>query len=182
MVAKLVGLIAPLGLDTLAISCALGAAGVSSVRRRTLSLVMVGFEVGMPLLGLALGAPLGRLLGAGAEYVAAGVLIVLGVRMLSGEEEDDLSGLLSGAEGWRALGLGVSVSLDELAVGATLGLLRLPLLIAVAGIAAQALVLSQLGLWLGARLGARLGASAERLAGVALAGLGCVLLASRLGG
>lgn len=63
--------------------------------------------------------------------------------------------------------LGVSISLDELAIGFTLGLLHLPALLVIALIGAQALILSQLGLRLGARVGAGLRArrGAARWAG-----------------
>jgi manganese efflux pump family protein len=47
-------------------------------------------------------------------------------------------------------------------------------------IAVQTIVLTQLGLALGARLGARWSEGAERLAGVALMALGIVLAAEKL--
>ena len=47
-------------------------------------------------------------------------------------------------------------------------------------IGAQAFLLTQLGLRLGARIGEGIREGAERLAGVALAGLGLVLLGERL--
>lgn len=72
--------------------------------------------------------------------------------------------------------LGVSISLDELAVGFTFGLLRLPVVLVIVLIAVQAFVAAQLGLRLGARLSERLRDGAERVAGVALAALGVVLL------
>ncbi len=74
--------------------------------------------------------------------------------------------------GLALLLLGVSISLDELAIGFTLGLLRLPV-----GrvIALQAFVIAQLGLRLGSQLSQRLCG-----AGVALTGLGIVLLAEKL--
>lgn len=68
--------------------------------------------------------------------------------------------------------LGLSVSLDELAVGFTLGLLRLPTLLVVVPIGVQAFVLSQLGLRLGARVGSDVREGAERLAGLGLIALG----------
>jgi putative Mn2+ efflux pump MntP len=76
--------------------------------------------------------------------------------------------------------LGVSISLDELAIGFTLGLLRLPAAEVIALIAAQAFILTQLGLRLGHRLSERFREGSERLAGVALTALGLVLLAEKL--
>jgi manganese efflux pump family protein len=81
---------------------------------------------------------------------------------------------------YGAAALGISISLDELAIGFSAGLLRLPLLPLVLAIGAQAFAVTQLGVRLGGRLGARWRDSAERVAGVALIALGIVLLAERL--
>ena len=79
-----------------------------------------------------------------------------------------------------ALGLGVSISLDELAIGFTLGLLRLNVLLIIVLIGAQTFLVTQLGLRLGRQVGERVREGAERVAGVALALLGLVLLAEQL--
>ena len=73
---------------------------------------------------------------------------------------------------------GLSVSLDELAVGVSLGVLGAPPGFAFAYIAVQAFVLTFVGLALGQRLGARLGERAELVAGIALALLGVALFVS----
>src|SRR5438874_158951 len=78
---------------------------------------------------------------------------------------------------WLTLvALVVPLGLDTFAVG----LLRLPVPVVVVLIGAQAFRLTQLGLRLGARIGEGIREGAERLAGVALAGLGLVLLGERL--
>ena len=182
MIAKLIALVIPLGLDTFAVCCALGMAGVPAARRHRISALMVAFEAGMPLVGVGLGAPLGRAIGGAADYVAVGVLAVFGVYTAVADDDDDGSLELLDATGWRALALGISISLDELAVGFTLGVLRLPVLLVVIAIAAQTLLVTQLGIRLGARIGSRLREGAERLAGVALVVLACVLLAEKLAG
>jgi putative Mn2+ efflux pump MntP len=75
---------------------------------------------------------------------------------------------------------GVSISIDELAIGFTLGLLRISAVLVIALIAVQTLVVTQLGLRLGGRLSEQVREGAERLAGLALATLGLVLLAEKL--
>lgn len=182
MVIKLIALVVPLGLDTFAVAAAVGVAGLERRRRLRVALLMAAFEAGMPLIGLALGAPLGRAIGSAADYVATGVLVTFGLYMLlaGDDDEDGTVGRLAVAGGWSALLLGVSVSLDELAIGFTLGLLRLPALLVIVVIGAQAFVLSQLGLRFGARLGSRVREGAERLAGLALAALGVGLLVEKL--
>jgi putative Mn2+ efflux pump MntP len=182
VVAKLVALVLPLGLDTFAVAAALGVVGISPPRRLRISLLFTAFEAVMPLIGLALGAPLGRVIGGTADYIAIGVLLAFGLYTLldADEREEQKLGQLVQMRGVGALILGVSISLDELAIGFTLGLLRLPAGLVVILIALQAFVVAQLGLRLGARLSARLREGAERLAGVALTALALILLAEKL--
>jgi putative Mn2+ efflux pump MntP len=182
MVAKLVALVLPLGLDTFAVAAALGVVGVSPARRLRISLLFTGFEAAMPLVGLGLGAPLGRAIGGTADYIAIAVLLGFGLYTLLGADarEEQQLGQLVQLRGLGALILGVSISLDELAIGFTLGLLRLPAGLVVILIAVQAFVFAQLGLRLGARLSATLREGAERLAGVALTVLALILLAEKL--
>jgi putative Mn2+ efflux pump MntP len=70
--------------------------------------------------------------------------------------------------GWAAVTLAVSVSVDEIAIGFTLGLLDVPLVPVLIAFGGQAFVAAQLGLRVGAPLGARVGEYAERLAGLLL--------------
>jgi manganese efflux pump family protein len=182
VVAKLIALVFPLGLDTFAVGAALGTPGVSPARRLRISLLFTAFEAGMPLIGLALGAPLRHAIGATADYIAIGVLLAFGLYMLLGSEDDEQARLdrLTQMHGASALPLGISISLDELAIGFTLGLLRLPAGLVIVLIALQAFILTQLGLRLGNRLSERLREGAERVAGLALTALGLVLLGGKL--
>jgi manganese efflux pump family protein len=182
VVAKLVALVLPLGLDTFVVAAALGTVGISPARRLRISLMFSAFEAGMPLVGLALGAPLGAAIGGAADYIAIGVLLAFGLYTLLGSEqnEDEKLGQLTQMHGLGALVLGVSVSLDEFAVGFTLGLLRLPAGLVIVLIALQAFIVAQVGLRLGSRLSERLREGAQHLAGAALTGLGIILLAEKL--
>lgn len=185
MSVKLIALVLPLGLDTLGVALALGIAGFPSRRRLRLSVLLAGFEAMMPLIGVALGAPLGDAIGGVADYVAAGTITAIGVYVLKdgggddGEQGDRLLSMTRrGLIG--ALTLGVSVSLDELAIGFSAGLLRLPILTTVIAIGVQAFVITQVGVRLGSRAGTAVREGAEKLAGVALLSLGVVLLVERL--
>jgi len=174
--AKLIALIVPLGLDTFAVAAALGALGLVPARRLRIAVMFAVFEAAMPLVGLALGAPLGRTIGSGATYVAAGILILFGLYTVLVEEDEERLIRLTRPTGMAAVMLGISISLDELAVGFTFGLLRLPVVLVIGLIFAQAFVVTQLGLRLGSRLSERLREGMERAAGIALAVLGLVLL------
>jgi manganese efflux pump family protein len=181
VVAKLVALVLPLGLDTFAVAAALGSTGAAREQRTRIALLFTAFEAGMPLVGFALGAPLGRAIGVAADYLAIAVLIAFGTYTLVSSDEDEEERLreLSRLHGPAALLLGLSISLDELAIGFTFGLLKLPVVLAIVLIAVQAFVLTQLGLRLGHRLSESLREGAERLAGAALITLGVVLLVER---
>jgi putative Mn2+ efflux pump MntP len=144
--------------------------------------LFTAFEAGMPLIGLAVGVPLGHAIGKTADYIAIGVLLAFGLYTLAASEEHEQQKLaqLAQARGPGALLLGLSISLDELAIGFTLGLLRLPAAVVIALIAVQAFIVTQLGLRLGNRLSEHLREAAERLAGLALTGLAIALLAQKL--
>ena len=116
---KLAALIVPLGLDTFGGAIALGIAGVRQRKRLRIALLFAAFEAAMPLLGVALGAPLGHAIGSAADYGAALLILALGVYLLIADDGDDGDRLLSLTSGGvlGAFALGVSVSLDELAIG-----------------------------------------------------------------
>jgi manganese efflux pump family protein len=181
---KLIALVVPLGLDTFAVAAALGMSGVTRQDRVRVTVLFTVFEMGMPLVGFLVGAIAGSVAGAAADYIAIAILIALGVYMLwpRGGETDDAErvGLLARTRGFAAIGLGISISLDELAIGFTLGLLRFPVLLVIGLIGIQTLVVTQAGLRLGSRIGEAVRERAEQLAGIVLAGLGAVLLIERI--
>ncbi len=177
-----------LGLDTLAVSLGLGLSGLPRNRWLRVGLTFALFEGLMPVIGLLIGQRLGTALGAIATYVAAAILVVIGgleIREAIVDDDDDDEGidLNPTAEKKRPLLLvGLSVSLDELAVGFALGVLHVPLGPALAYIAIQAFALTFVGLLIGRRLGKRLGERAELAAGVVLALLGLALFLGEITG
>lgn len=178
---KLIALVLPLSLDTFAVSAALGVAGLPARDRWRLSLILSGFETAMPIVGVLGGALMGRALGDLADYLAAAVLIGAGALMLRGDGSDD-EGLAQRMRGLAMIGVGLSVSLDELAIGLVIGLLGLPVVLVALLIGAQALLASQLGVRIGARLGDELRERAEQVAGALLVVLGVGLAVLRLTG
>jgi putative Mn2+ efflux pump MntP len=181
VILKLVAFVAPLGLDSFAVAAAIGATGRLAARVRwRISLLFLVFEAGMPLIGVALGAPLAHAVGDAADYVAAAAVIAIGAWMLLHDEDDEKAGGLVNARGVALLGLGISISLDELAIGFSLGLTHLPLIPVIIAIGAQAFAAAQLGLLLGGRIAERYREATERLAGIILIALGLFLAAQRL--
>jgi putative Mn2+ efflux pump MntP len=183
-VLALLAFVLPLGLDSFAVSAALGARRPTAAQRWRLSALFASFEAGMPLIGLALGAPIAHLIGSAADFIAAAVLFAVGTWMLLGNEadEDQTAERILTTHGWAVVGIGISISVDELAIGFTLGLTHLPIVAVIIAIAVQAIVASQLGLALGARIGEAWRERAEQAAAVLLVLLGLVLVAVRIVG
>lgn len=174
----LIGLVLPLCVDTFAVSAALGVARLPARERLRASLVMTAFEAVMPVVGLAVGRLAGGLIGHYAAFVAIGLIALLGIFMLRSDADDEEEGVskLAAARGWAIVGLGLSISLDELAIGFSLGLLRLPIVPAILLIGVQAFAASQLGLRFGARISEAARERSEKAAGAVL-----ILLALLLG-
>ena len=180
------GIILPLAIDTFMLGTALGAAGIAKRDRLRTSLILTAFESGMPVIGFLGGAAIGAAAGAWANYLAAAVLAVIGILMLrpgEGEEDDEQKlRLLETARGWSVVVLGVGISVDELAVGFGVGLLRLPLVLLIVLIALQAFLAAQLGMRLGSRVAENARQAAGRIAGVLLILAAVIVLAEHIAG
>ena len=178
------GLLLPLALDTFALAAALGMAGLERRDRLRVALLFTAFEAGMPIAGMLIGRAAGSFLGAWAGYGGIAFLILAGALLLRpGRQESDEAGrlrLLAHARGLAILDLGLSISVDELTIGLSAGLLGLSMLLTVAWIGVQAFVATQVGFRLGAHLGEEFRERAEWVAGAALIVVALVLLALRL--
>lgn len=174
------GLLLPLALDTFALAAALGMAGLEAGDRLRVTLVFTTFEAGMPIAGLLVGRVIGGVIGQWAGYGGILFLFVAGFLLLrpgQGEDEEQRRlRMLAHARGLAIVDLGLSISVDELTVGLSAGLLGLSIALTVVWIAVQAFLAAQLGLRLGARLGEEIRERSEQAAGVALVLVGLVLL------
>lgn len=180
---KLLAFVLPLGLDSFAVAAAIGAIRKTTAwERLRISLVFVLFEGGMPLIGLALGNVLARGIGQVADYLAAAAVVGVGAWILlaGNKDEEEKAGRLASSRGLALVALGISISLDELAIGFSIGLTHLPTAAVIVAIALQALVAAQLGLAVGAKIGERWRERAEQVAGIALILLGGYLLTEQL--
>ena len=180
---KLLAFVLPLGLDSFAVAAAIGATQVTTVwQRLRISLIFVIFEGGMPLIGLGLGTALARGIGQVAGYLAGAAVIAVGAWMLwpGDKDEEEKASRIITSRGLALIALGISISLDELAIGFTIGLAHLPVTAVIVAIALQAFIAAQLGLAIGARIGERWRERAEQAAGIALILLGVYLIAEQL--
>jgi manganese efflux pump family protein len=179
--ARVIALVLPLCLDTFAVAAAIGMIRPTGAQRIRFSLLFAAFEGGMPVIGLLVGAGLGRVIGDWSEYVAIAALAGLGAYMLWARGDDaERVQKLAESRGLAVIALGLSVSVDELAIGFSLGLLNVPIVPAIVLIAAQAFVVSQIGFALGGRIGGATREGAERLAGAALIVIAGALLVGRI--
>src|SRR5581483_476004 len=123
-VIRLLAFVLPLGLDSFAVAAELGAARPTGLAARLrISALFVAFEAGLPLLGLAAGGGLARVVGTTADYLDGVAVIGVGVWMLvAGDNDEGLANRMSGSHGLAVIALGLSISTDELAIGFSLGL------------------------------------------------------------
>jgi putative Mn2+ efflux pump MntP len=171
-----------LGLDTFAVALGLGLSGLPRAQWRRVGLTFAVFEGLMPVAGLLVGRHLSNVAGAAAGYIAGGLLIFVGVLAIREARDDDDEKKPPSVEGNKLFLTGLSVSLDELAVGFSLGILHVALGPTLVYIAGQAFVITFAGLALGTRLGRSLEDKAELTSGIVLTLLGVALLINQATG
>jgi putative Mn2+ efflux pump MntP len=172
-------LVLPLSLDSFGAAAALAGRIPARKDQRRVGALFALCEATIPLVGVALGAALATAVAGIAGYAAIAIVAALGVATLLGiEPQSDLAVGRIGIP--TMLVVGIAISIDELAIGASGALTHVPLLPLIALIAAQALLAPQLGFRLGSRiLGARQ-ESVERAAGFALLALAAMLALEQL--
>ncbi len=137
-----------LSLDSFRVSLGLGALKLRPVRQAQIALAFGVCDAVAPLVGLLIGQSLVRYTGAWVEHLgplvlcAYGAYVVYVARRCGGTEVQE--------EGrWMIFGLPLSMSLDNLIAGASLGMIGFPLLLSVVVIGAMSALMSLAGLWLG---------------------------------
>ena len=136
-----------------------------------------------PSLASLAGAGIGVAVGGWANYAAAVVLAGVGVLMLrsgDGEDEEKKLQLLESARGWAVVVLGLGISVDRAGHWIGVGLLRLPFLLLIGLIAAQAFLAAQLGLRLGSHLAERAREAVGKVAGALLVFAALLIVAEKL--
>lgn len=137
------------------------------------------FQAVMPLIGWGIGTIGFSYVEAVDHWIAFALLTFLGVRMLSGHDDED--GPRQTLTGSALMLAGLATSVDALAAGITLPSLDISPALAVGLIGSITFALSLGGVWLGRISGDAMGPWAERAGGVILIALGCKILASGTG-
>ncbi len=172
-----------LALDVFAVSIGVGIRGVVARDKVRIGVAFAAAEVSMVLIGAALGAVVGRLVGGAAGYLGLGALIAVGLYMIVesyriGDEKEPIDL----ARGWGLFVAALSISLDSLGIGFSILYIGVPVFLCLAAIACASVAATTLGLFFGGALGVRAELAAARTAGILLACTGLGFAAARMAG
>ncbi|WP_143216077.1 manganese efflux pump MntP [Ferroacidibacillus organovorans] len=169
-----------LGMDTLLMSMSIGVTAYSKRSRWRIGLTFAAAEAIMPLIGLMFGRTLGTLVGQWATLLGGVALLAIAVWLIFFENDDEDGKRARQWTGWGLLLTALSVSVDEWAVGLSMGFMQLPMGLLVISVAIQAFFFTWLGLTFGGRLKKYFGEWSEKAAGGMLGLLGLWVLISAL--
>ncbi|HNW97195.1 MAG TPA: manganese efflux pump MntP family protein [Bacteroidales bacterium] len=172
-----------LSMDALAVSLCFGA--ISNNKRKTIALkagiFFGGFQALMPLVGWVLGFYLKNYIEDVDHWIAFGLLVFIGLRMISEaiKNKDEVK-LYDYSSLWVMLTLSVATSIDALAVGLSIALLNIPIIFSVAIIGTITFIISYLGVIMGGRFNRLLGNKVEIAGGIVLSLIGLKILIEHL--
>jgi putative Mn2+ efflux pump MntP len=165
-----------LGCDAFSVAVGIGAGGVTSRRLFRLSWHFGLFQFLMPILGVLLGHGVSARVGRVGPWIAGGLVIAIGLKMLwdmlQKQRHDLMHPRHDPTRGWTLILLSIATSIDALLVGFSLGLLGVGILYPAVVIGLMALVMTAVGMFLGAGIARSIGRWAEGLGGVVLCLLG----------
>ncbi len=174
-----------LAMDCVAVSAARGVAmkGMRASEALKLGVTFGGMQAGMAALGWAGGVGLTRVIAAWDHWIAFGLLLLIGGKMVMEglRDEDEEAGQEKSRLSFsQLLLLGVATSIDAAAVGVTLPLLGTPLVVSLATIGVTSLVLSIVAAYAADKLAGRFAERLEVLGGLVLIGIGGKILLEHL--
>lgn len=139
------------------------------------------FQALMPALGWLAGTTIAPFIQAWDHWVALTLLGFIGGKMLIGSRSKDGNDQPSDpTRGWRLVTLSIATSIDALAVGLSLAMLRVQIWLPAVIIGLVAAAMSGLGISFGSRLGRRWGRRAEVGGGIMLIGIGIRIVVTHL--
>jgi len=168
-----------LAMDAFAVSLGAGASGqaVGGRAEFRLSFHFGLFQFLMPVAGWFLGVRIAAFLSSIDHWIAFGLLVFVGVRMIrAGFDKNGETYTTDPSRGFTLVLLATATSIDALAIGLSLGMLRVRIWYpsVIIGIVTGGLTL--LGMRLGTRLGIRFGKHMEVVGGAILILLGLRIL------
>ena len=139
------------------------------------------FQFIMPVVGWAVGTEIARLASTWDHWIACGLLAFVGLRMIhSGLHPDLQRSPDDPSRGLKLMMLAVATSIDALAVGLSLALLRVSIWYPSAIIGVVTFAISIAGFQFGTKLGASFGKRMEIVGGAILILIGLRIVASHL--
>lgn len=164
-----------LGMDAFSVSLSVGL-----LQLRLKQIFLIGINIGifhmfMPLIGMLIGRFLSHKFGLIATYVGGSLLIFLSLQMIISSLTKDEKFVFKPA-GFGLFLFGLTVSIDSLAAGLTLGIYGAKMLIVIACFGTVTMILTWLGLLIGRRVQGILGSYSTLLGGVIMFLFGLKLL------
>lgn len=174
-----------LAMDAFAVSVGTGTCGQIPSRRGKIRLAAhFGiFQAGMTALGWLLGETFVHLVAGFDHWIAFGLLAYVAFNLIrSGLDHERQAFDQDPSTGKVLVILSVATSIDAFAVGLSIAMLGIPVLLSVGSIGVVALALSAVGLLMGVRLGEKFGKRMEIVGGLILLGIGIRVVVTHLWG
>jgi putative Mn2+ efflux pump MntP len=134
-----------------------------------------------PLIGWGLGRAASRYIAAFDHWVAFGLLVIIGGKMIwDSFQRDENDERPQRHSFWVLAVTAVGTSIDAMAVGVTLALIGANILVNALAIGTATFIMTTIGVMVGRLLGARFGKYAEGMGGVILILIGANILAQHL--
>ena len=139
------------------------------------------FQALMPVLGWLVGSTIGRWIAPVDHWIAFALLAFVGIRMIrSGLQDDEVAETIDPSRGATLIMLSVATSIDAFAVGLSLAVLGVSIILPSIIIGMVAGGMSLLGIFLGSRLGKTFGKRMEVIGGLILIAIGVRVVISHL--
>jgi putative Mn2+ efflux pump MntP len=186
-VVLVLGLAVALAMDCFAVSMGLacGLKGLTTKQSVRMAAFFGVFQFGMPVLGWFAGESVVRFMREVDHWVAFGLLAVIGGRMIYESfqlTDEEKACRPDQTRGGRLLVLSIATSIDALAVGLSLGVIKVGILYPAAVIGIVCFAMTVIGARLGPVVGRAVGKRAELLGGLILIGIGAKIVVEHLRG
>jgi len=173
-----------LGVDAFSVAIGIGAANKNKswapvVR---LSFAFGIFQFVMPLIGWLAGSTVVQMIEKFDHWTAFGLLVLVGGKMIwEGFERESDEEKVDQTNGWPLLLLSIATSIDALAVGFSLSLLKTPVLFPALIIGVVCFIMTAIGMIFGKGLARIFGRKVEILGGLVLIAIGVKILMEHIG-
>ncbi|HKJ78957.1 MAG TPA: manganese efflux pump MntP family protein [Prolixibacteraceae bacterium] len=163
------------------VSCGLMKREIQFLRATVIASSLAFFQALFPVLGWAIGSTLKGLIESVDHWIAFGLLIFIGVKMIIEGVKPD--GSLSNFNPFKLrvlISLSIATSIDALVVGLSYGVLDMPILFPVLVIGSVTFIASMLGMLFGKNIPAKRSHQSLVIGGIILSGIGIKILVEHL--